>query len=65
MEDDPKTFKKTMALRDSAFWKEAIQDEMDSIMNNQTWEHVDLPKKGLNPLGVSGCLGRSIIAMVL
>nr|CAN83010.1 hypothetical protein VITISV_010102 [Vitis vinifera] len=32
-----------MASRDAAFWKEAINDEMDSIMSNQTWELVDLP----------------------
>ncbi|GJS09375.1 zinc finger, CCHC-type containing protein [Tanacetum coccineum] len=28
---------------DVAFWKEAINDEMDSIMGNNTWELVDLP----------------------
>ena len=38
-----------MASRDSAFWKDAIQDEMDSIMSN-TWEIVDLPK-GSRPIG--------------
>ncbi|WKA11318.1 hypothetical protein VitviT2T_028828 [Vitis vinifera] len=32
-----------MASRDVAFWKEAINDEMDSIMSNQTWELIDLP----------------------
>ncbi|TNV98057.1 hypothetical protein C5H24_12665, partial [Xylella fastidiosa] len=26
-----------------AFWKEAIQDEMDSIMGNDTWILADLP----------------------
>ena len=44
MEDDPKTFKEAKASRDSAFWKESIQDEIDSIMSNHTWELVDLPK---------------------
>ena len=43
MEDDPKTFKEAMASRDAAFWKDAINDEMDSIMSNHTWELVDLP----------------------
>ena len=34
-EDDPKTFKdQAMASRDSAFWKEAVNDEMDSILSN-------------------------------
>ena len=32
-----------MTSRDASFWKEAINDEMDSIMSNQTWELVDLP----------------------
>ena len=36
VEDDPKTFKEAMASRDSAFWKEAIQDKIDSIMSNHT-----------------------------
>ncbi|WJZ85389.1 hypothetical protein VitviT2T_004929 [Vitis vinifera] len=39
-----------MASRDTAFWKEAINDEMDSIMSNQTWELVDLPP-GSKPIG--------------
>ena len=33
---DPKTFKEAMASRDVAFWKEAINDEMDSILSNNT-----------------------------
>ncbi|GKF82946.1 zinc finger, CCHC-type containing protein, partial [Tanacetum coccineum] len=28
---------------DVAFWKESINDEMDSIMGNNTWVLVDLP----------------------
>jgi hypothetical protein len=32
LEEDPKTFKEAMASRDVAFWKEAINDEMDSIL---------------------------------
>ncbi|RVW58052.1 Retrovirus-related Pol polyprotein from transposon TNT 1-94 [Vitis vinifera] len=43
IEEDPKTYKEAMASRDVAFWKEAINDEMDSIMSNQTWKLVDLP----------------------
>ncbi|RVW81286.1 Retrovirus-related Pol polyprotein from transposon TNT 1-94 [Vitis vinifera] len=50
IEEDPKTYKETMASRDVAFWKEAINDEMDSIMFNQTWELVDLPL-GSKPIG--------------
>ena len=32
-----------MAFRNATFWKEAINDEMNSIMSNQTWELVNLP----------------------
>lgn len=33
-----------MASRDFSIWKDDIQDEMDSITSNHTWELVDLPK---------------------
>ena len=49
MEDYPKTFNEAMASRDLAFWNEAIQDELDSILKNHTWELVDLPK-GSKPI---------------
>lgn len=39
-----------MASRDSSFWKDVIQDEMDSIISNHTWELVDLPN-GSRPIG--------------
>ena len=42
-ESDPLTYEEAMKSQDSAFWKEAIQDEMDSIMGNKTWKLVDLP----------------------
>jgi hypothetical protein len=29
---------------DSLFWKEAIKIKIDSILQNQTWEIVDLPR---------------------
>ncbi|GJV20664.1 zinc finger, CCHC-type containing protein [Tanacetum coccineum] len=42
-EDDPKTFDEAIKSQDVAFWKEAINDEMDSIMGNNTWVLADLP----------------------
>ncbi|CAL1355160.1 unnamed protein product [Linum trigynum] len=39
-----------MKSRKAAFWKEAINDEKDSIMANNTWVLVDLPP-GCKPLG--------------
>jgi hypothetical protein len=43
IEEDPKKIKETVASRDVAFWKEAINDEMDSILSNNTWILVYLP----------------------
>ena len=48
--DEPKTFSEAMASRDAAFWKEVVNDEMDSIMFNNTWVLVDFPK-GSKPIG--------------
>ena len=50
IEEDPKTYKEAMASRDVAFWKEAINDEMDSILSNNTWMLVDFPP-GSKPIG--------------
>jgi len=50
MENDPETFEEAMKSQDVAFWKEAIQDEMDSIIGNKTWILVDLPL-GSKPIG--------------
>jgi hypothetical protein len=36
MEDDLKTFCQVMSSRDVAFWKEAVNDEIDSILSNNT-----------------------------
>nr|GEV69954.1 hypothetical protein [Tanacetum cinerariifolium] len=43
VKNDPKTFDEAMKSQDVAFWKKAINDEMDSIMGNNTWVLDDLP----------------------
>ncbi|GJY00400.1 zinc finger, CCHC-type containing protein [Tanacetum coccineum] len=50
VEDDPKTFDEAMKSQNVAFWKEAINDEIDSIMGNNTWVLTNLPP-GCRPLG--------------
>ncbi|KAK4397498.1 Retrovirus-related Pol polyprotein from transposon TNT 1-94 [Sesamum angolense] len=50
VENDQKTFDEAMKSQDVAFWKEAINDEMDSIMVNNTWVLANLPP-GYKPLG--------------
>ena len=46
----PKTYKEALSSRDSSFWKEAINDEIDSLLSNGTWVLVDLPPK-CKPIG--------------
>jgi len=50
MEDDLKTLSQAMSSKDAAFFKEAVNDEMDSILSNNTWVQVDLPT-GSKPIG--------------
>ncbi|GJR15756.1 zinc finger, CCHC-type containing protein [Tanacetum coccineum] len=50
IEEDPRTYNEAMQSRDAAFWKEAIDDEIGSIMENNTWVLSDLPL-GCKPLG--------------
>ncbi|GJT62681.1 zinc finger, CCHC-type containing protein [Tanacetum coccineum] len=47
---DPRTYNEAVQSRDAAFWKEAIDDEIGSIMENNTWVLSDLPP-GCKPLG--------------
>ncbi|KAL0313642.1 UNVERIFIED_CONTAM: Retrovirus-related Pol polyprotein from transposon TNT 1-94 [Sesamum radiatum] len=37
VEEDPKTYVEAITSIDSGFWKEAIKNELDSIMTNHTW----------------------------
>nr|GEY87653.1 zinc finger, CCHC-type [Tanacetum cinerariifolium] len=50
IEEDPRTYNKALQSRDSSFWKEAIDDEICSIMVNNTCVLSDLPP-GCKPLG--------------
>ena len=49
VESDPVTFKQAMSSPEALFWEEAVNSEIDSIMQNHTWELVDLPQ-GCKPL---------------
>ncbi|GJY52573.1 zinc finger, CCHC-type containing protein [Tanacetum coccineum] len=50
IEEDPRTYNEAMQSRDAAFWKKAIDDEIGSIMENNTWVLSRLPP-GCKPLG--------------
>ena len=43
LENEPRTFQEAMASSETAFWKEAVNSEIESILSNHTWELVDLP----------------------
>lgn len=42
--EDLKTYQKSITSLNGVFWKEAINNEIESIMNNHTWELIDLLK---------------------
>ena len=50
LENEPLTFKEAMSSPEAPLWKEAINSEVESILQNHTWELVDLPP-GCKPLG--------------
>ncbi|GJY43093.1 zinc finger, CCHC-type containing protein [Tanacetum coccineum] len=59
-EDDPKTFDEAMKSQNVAFCKEAINDEMDSIMGNNTWVLADLPPS-CKPFGCKWIFKRKLM----
>ena len=50
IEGEPATFKQAMSSPEAQYWEEAINNEVESILQNHTWELVDLPP-GCKPLG--------------
>ncbi|WJZ95257.1 hypothetical protein VitviT2T_014041 [Vitis vinifera] len=46
---EPQTFKEAVNSTEGLMWKEAIKSEIDSILQNHTWELLDLPP-GCKPL---------------
>nr|GEW29954.1 zinc finger, CCHC-type [Tanacetum cinerariifolium] len=55
IKEDPRTYNEVMQSCDASFWKEAIDDEIGSIMENNTWVLSDLPR-GCKPLDVKTAL---------
>ncbi|XP_068338880.1 uncharacterized protein [Pyrus communis] len=49
-ETEPQSFKEAMSTPEAPFWKDTVNSEIDSIMQNHTWELVDLPP-GNKPIG--------------
>ena len=44
LQGDPTSLEEALSPPDLGFWKEGINDEMDSIISNNTWKLVDLPQ---------------------
>ena len=49
LEGKPQTYKEAMNSIEGVMWKEVIKSKIDSILQNHTWELVDLPL-GFKPL---------------
>ena len=49
LKGEPQTYKEVVNSIEGLMWKEAIYSEIDSILQNYTWELVDLPL-GCKPL---------------
>ncbi|KAL0320072.1 UNVERIFIED_CONTAM: Retrovirus-related Pol polyprotein from transposon TNT 1-94 [Sesamum radiatum] len=57
LENEPRTINEALSSPEAPFWKEAINSEIESIMQNHTWELVDLPPDS-TPLGCKWILKR-------
>jgi hypothetical protein len=64
MDDTPKTIVEAFASSDVDDCKEAVRNEMDSILSNEIWELVDRPY-GCKSVGYKWVLKRSLDQMVL
>ena len=49
LKGEPQTFKEALNSSESLMWKEVIQSKIDFILQNHTWELVDL-SLGCKPL---------------
>ena len=50
LEKEPQNYEEAIGSSEGLLWKETIKREVDSILQNHTWELVDLPL-GCKPLG--------------
>ncbi|GJW01683.1 retrotransposon protein, putative, ty1-copia subclass [Tanacetum coccineum] len=50
VENEPTSYREAVTSSEGQQWREAIKSEIESILQNHTWELVDLPP-GCKPLG--------------
>ncbi|GKA57868.1 zinc finger, CCHC-type containing protein [Tanacetum coccineum] len=70
IEEDPRTYNKAMQSRDVTLWKEVINDEIGSIMENNIWVLSDLPpgfrqKEGIDYFDTYALVARIITFRLL
>ena len=58
---EPQTYKEAITSPETLSWKEAINSEVESILQNHTWELVDLPP-GSKPIGCKWIFKRKLKA---
>ena len=58
---EPQTYKEAMTSPEAPFWKEVINSEVESILQNHTWELVDIPP-GNKPIGYKWIFKRKLKA---
>ena len=58
---EPQTYKEAMTSPEALSWKEAINSEVESILQNHTWELVDIPP-GSKPIGCKWIFKRKLKA---
>ena len=59
LEDKSQNFKEAIFTPEVPFWKEAVNSEIESILQNYTWKLVDLPL-GCKPLGYKWIFERKL-----
>ena len=58
---EPQTYKEEITSPEALSWKEAINSEVESILQNHTWELVDIPP-GSKPIGCKWIFKRKLKA---
>ena len=59
IEENPQNLKEALTSPDAIFWKEAVNDEMKSLIYNRTWKLVDLPS-GCKIIGCNWVLRKQL-----
>ena len=44
-EEEPRTYKEAINSRDKLKWKKAMDEEIESLMKNETWKLIARPEK--------------------